>query len=341
MSLASLDLNLLVVLDTVLSEQSVARAAQRLHVTPSAISNALARLRVALGDPLVTRKGRGIVATPRAVELAPALARALVELERVVAHGPFDAPSCTRAFTLAMADAGQIAWLPSIASAMAREMPNARLRVLDIASLLSLGDLGSTEVDLHVGVRATGPGIHAEALLEERTVLVARKGHPACARRLSRQRLGSLRHVAVEMAPGRGFRDSVATAYARAKTDRSVSMTVPTFAAAAAVASATDLVATLPASLLQLHGTPLGLRKVPGPVPVHSVTLSLCWHERTHADPAMSALRGLGSVFKPLSILRKMCSILADGTLGSTDGRAVGAIAAVAAIRVKEGRTAR
>jgi len=292
-SLSSLDLNLLVVLDTVLSEQSVARAAQRLHVTPSAISNALARLRVALGDPLVTRKGRGIVATPRAAELAPALARALGELERVLAQGPFDAASCTRTFTLAMADAGQVAWLPGIATAMARDMPKARLRVVDIASLLSLGDLGSSEVDLHVGVRATGPGIHAAALLDEPTVLVARQDHPACARKLSRRSLGSLCHVGVVMAPGQGFRDRVAAAYAQARTERTVTLTVPTFAAAAAVAAATDLVATLPESLLAVHGSRLGLRRVQGPVPVHSVTMALCWHERTHADPATIEFRAL------------------------------------------------
>jgi DNA-binding transcriptional LysR family regulator len=284
---------LLLVLDTVLSEQSVARAARRLHVTPSAISNALARLRVALGDPLVTRKGRGIVATPRAAELAPALARALSELGRVIAQVPFDAARCTRTFTLALADVGQVSMLPSIASALAREMPNARLRVVDIASLLSLGDLASHEVDLHIGVRANGPGIHAQPLLEDPTVLVARRGHPVCTRKLSRQRLGSLLHVAVEMAPGRGLRDSVAAAYARSRIDRNVSVTVPTFAAAAAVAAGTDLVATLPASLLAAHGARLGLCSVPGPVPVHSVTLALCWHERTHTDPAMLALREL------------------------------------------------
>jgi DNA-binding transcriptional LysR family regulator len=292
-SLSSLDLNLLLVLDTVLSEQSVARAARRLHVTPSAISNALARLRVALRDPLVTRKGRGIVPTPRALELAPALARAMAELERAIAHEPFDAASCTRTFTLAMADAGQVAWLPSIASAVAREMPNARLRIVGIDSLVALGDLGSTEVDLHIGVRATGTGIHAEPLLDEPTVLVARKNHPQCARRLSRGRLGSLRHVGLEMAPGRGFRDPVAVAYARARTHRTVSLTVPTFAAAAAVAAATDLVATLPASLFAVQGARLALRTVEGPVPVHTVTMALCWHERTHTDSAMSAFRAL------------------------------------------------
>jgi DNA-binding transcriptional LysR family regulator len=291
--LSSLDLNLLLVLATVLSEQSVARAAKRLHVTPSAVSNALARLRVALGDPLVVRKGRGIVPTPRAAELAPALARTMAELERAIVELPFEGATCTRTFTLAMADAGQVARLPSIASALAREMPNARLRVVGIDSLLSLGDLGSTEVDLHVGVRATGPGIHAVPLLDEPTVLVARKDHPACAGRLSRRQLGSLRHVGVEMAPGRGFRDKAALVYARARTDRTVTMTVPTFAAAAAVAAATDLVATLPASLFAAHGTRLDLRTVEGPVPVHTVTMALCWHERTHADPAMSEFRAL------------------------------------------------
>jgi DNA-binding transcriptional LysR family regulator len=109
-----------------------------------------------------------------------------------------------------MADVGQVARLPAIASAMAREMTKARLRAVGIDSLLSLGDLGSSEVDVHVGVRATGSGIHSEPVLDEATRLVARKNHPECARRLSRRRLSSLRHVGVAMAPGRGFRAPVA-----------------------------------------------------------------------------------------------------------------------------------
>ena len=154
MSIPSIDLNLLVVLDTVLAERSVARAAQRLHVTPSAISNALARLRLALGDPLVTRKGRGIVPTPRAIALGPVLTNALAELERAMAHPPFEAARCTQTFTLAMADVGQVTWLPTVAAAMANEMPNARLRVVGIDAMVALGDLPSSEVDLHVGVAA-------------------------------------------------------------------------------------------------------------------------------------------------------------------------------------------
>src|SRR5882672_7724264 len=163
-SITSIDLNLMLVLHTVLAERNVARAAERLHVTPSAVSNALARLRGAMGDPLVTRKGRGIVPTPRATELAPAIARAIRELELALVAAPFDAASCTRTFTLAVADVGQVAWVPRLATGMRRELPLAYLRVVGIDALVSLGDLTSSEIDLHLGVAGKGPGFHAEPL---------------------------------------------------------------------------------------------------------------------------------------------------------------------------------
>src|SRR5438128_7367030 len=120
----------MLVLHVVLLEQNVARAAGRLHVTPSAVSNALARLRDALGDPLVTRKGRGIVPTPRAIELAPILARTLHDLEAALVTAPFDAARCTRTFTIAVADVGQLAWISGLSIAMRREVALARLRVV-------------------------------------------------------------------------------------------------------------------------------------------------------------------------------------------------------------------
>lgn len=293
MILSTLDLNLLLVLDTVLAERSVARAAKRLHVTPSAISNSLAKLRSALGDPLVTREGRGIVPTPRATELRPGLARAIAELERVVTQGAFDPLACSRTFTIAMADGGQVAWLPKIAAALVKAMPNAQLRVVGIESLMALGDLGSGEIDLHLGMPAKGPGIHVERLFEEPTLLVARSGSPSAKGRLTRARLGLLRHVGVEMAPGRGFRDPVTAAYARAGVERHMGITVSTFGAAAAVAATTDLVATLPLSFFAAQHGRSGLTKLAGPVPHHTVPIALCWHERTHTDPAMLALRTL------------------------------------------------
>src|SRR5215470_13785517 len=139
--LEQLDLNLLLVLDTVLAERSVARAARRLHVTPSAVSNGLARLRAVLGDPLVARSGRGIVPTPRAAELAPALARALRDLGAAVSGPSVDPAATTRQLTLAIADVGQLVRLPRLAALVARELPRARLRVVGIDTLLSSGGL--------------------------------------------------------------------------------------------------------------------------------------------------------------------------------------------------------
>jgi DNA-binding transcriptional LysR family regulator len=292
-SIGALDLNLLVVLDTVLSERSVARAARRLHVTPSAVSNALARLRVELGDPLIARSGRGIVPTPRAAELAPALARALRDLDQAVHGAAYDPLTTTRRFTLAVADAGQVVRLPRIAECMAVEMPHARLRVVGIDSLVSLGGLAGTEVDVALGAGEHGTGVRTEALFVERIALIARRAHPTTKKPLTKAALATLRHVAIEMAPGKGFRDLAAVAFAKAGVPREVVMTVPSFTAAAAVVAGTDLVACVPASLLDVLGPRLGLRVASGAVPSYTVTMSLSWHERTHADPAMVGFREL------------------------------------------------
>jgi DNA-binding transcriptional LysR family regulator len=297
-SLASIDLNLLLVLDTVLEERSVVRAAERLHVTPSAISNSLARLRTVVGDPLVSRSGRGIVPTPRATTMAPALHRALRELDDVVHGGAFDPATTDRTFTIAMADAVQLVRLPPLAARLAVEMPRARLRALSIDTLLATGGLAGTEVDVVIGAGEGGPGVHEQPLYAERTVLVARAGHPRARARLSKTALGALRHVEVHVAAGRGNRPLAAT-YAELGIAREVVIVVPTFTAAAAIVAATDYVASLPASLVDVVGPRLGLVRLRPPLPAISVSIRMLWHERTHRDPALRAFRALLASAKP------------------------------------------
>ena len=175
----AIDLNLLVTLDAVLDEKSVVRAARRLHVTPSAVSNALARLRAAVGDPLLVRHGRGVLPTPRAAALAPAIGRALRDLDQAIHGDSFDPATTERELRLAIADVFQVVKLPAIVAALAANMPRARLRVLSIDTLVASGGLGGTEVDVVIGAGDKGPGVHATPLYEERMVLVARAGHPA------------------------------------------------------------------------------------------------------------------------------------------------------------------
>lgn len=291
MNIRGIDLNLLVVLQTVLAERSVARAASRLHVTSSAISNSLARLRDLLGDPLLVKSGRGIVPTARALELEPVLSRALVDLERAVTGVAFDPAETTRRFTLAIADAGQIVQIPALARDFAAAFPRARLRVVGIDTYLSTGGVAGTEIDVLVGaVDAAAAGFHSVPLYEEHAVLVARRDHPVFRSAGSRAQLGGLRHVDVEVAPGRGYRD-LASSYASLGIEREVALVVPSFTAAAAIVGATDHVATLPASLVQRHGSAFGVREVRGTAPRLTIAIRLVWHDRTHDDPLMRRFR--------------------------------------------------
>ena len=293
MSLARIDLNLLVVLDTVLSERSVVRAARRLHLTPSAISNSLARLREIFGDPLVVRNGRGVVPTSRAEAVAPALKLALNQVERVIQADVFDPSTTTRQFTLAVADAGQLSRLPKLVKLLQKEMPRAELRVVGIDTYLSSGGVGKGEIDVAlIAADEEVPGIHTTPLYRETSVLVSRREHPCARRRISKAQLSELRHVEVQVAPGRGYRE-LARQYTELDIKREVVVIVPSFIAAAAIVAGTDFVATLPESLVKALGPRLGLELMLAPAPKVTLDLKLIWHDRTDGDPAMRAFRTL------------------------------------------------
>ena len=293
MSLARIDLNLLVVLDTVLSERSVVRAARRLHLTPSAISNSLARLREIFGDPLVVRSGRGVVPTSRAEALGPALKLALNQVERAIQSEVFSPSTTTRQFTLAVADAGQLSRLPKLVQLLAKEIPRAQLRVVGVDTYVSSGGVGKGEIDVAlIAVDEEGPGIHATPLYPETSLLVSRRGHKHARKRISKTQLGELRHVDVQVAPGRGYRE-LARQYEELDIKREVAVVVPSFMAAAAIVAATDFVATLPESLVKALGPRLGLEVMLAPAPRVTLDLKLIWHDRTDGDPAMRAFRAL------------------------------------------------
>jgi DNA-binding transcriptional LysR family regulator len=291
-SIQNLDLNLLVVLDAVLAERSVARAARRLHVTPSAVSNALARLREALGDPLFARSGRGIAPTPRALELAPALARALRDLHAAVTGDGFDPRSTSRQFTLAIADLGQLAFVPRLARLLAKEMPRARLRVVGIDVMVASGGLAGTEVDVAVAMAQKSPGLHALPLYSEELVLTVAGGNRRVARSWSKAALEAVRHVDVQVVPGTSA-VALTAAFTRAGVTRDVAVVTPTFMAAAAVVATTEHVAALPERLLELVRPILGLQRIRSVLPPVVVDIHLVWHERTHRDPAMAVFREL------------------------------------------------
>lgn len=292
-NLSAIDLNLLVVLRAVLHERSVARAAARLHVTPPAVSNALARLRELFGDPLFVRSGRGITPTPRALELAPLLERSLGVLETSLQRAAFDPASCTRELTIALSDADLVASLSAIAKVFTRRLPKATLRVVTLDTLVSLGGLAGESVDLAIGPPLDEPGHHCQFLFEEQGVLIARRGHPRVRRVLSKEAFNREGHVDILLLlgrPGVGNR-AVEQAMREAGLVRRIVATVPTFAAAASIVASTDFLSGMPLRAARLFARALPIQILEGPTRPFRFPMHLCWHDRTHHDPAVAAFR--------------------------------------------------
>lgn len=294
MKLSAIDLNLLLVLHTVLSEGSVARAATKLHVTPPAVSNALARLRDLLGDPLLVRRGRGLVPTPRAVELAPRLASALRELELAIdENAAFDPRTTRRRFVLACPDAHHLVTVPRIAAELARVMPHAQLHVVSIDQLAASDGLSAGTVDAAVApVGVDMHDLHAQHLYTDEPVLVVREGHPMGSR-LTRAQFNALRHIDVWLLFGRpGIGNQLAEDYMRRHgLVRQIAVIVPGFAAAAAIAAHSDLAAGMPRQVAEKLAEQLPIKLHRLPAPPMRIDVQLVWHTRTHHDPGAIAFR--------------------------------------------------
>src|SRR5262245_981031 len=290
MSLEAIDLNLVLVLHHVLGEGTIVRAAQRLHVTPSAVSNSLARLRELLGDPLVVRRGRTIVPTPFARELAPEVATAVESLRAVLgARHDFDAAACTRSFTLASAD--NIGILPNIASRFAHALPRASLRVVTLDHAVASDGLASGDVDVLLGLPPTiSREIRSEPAYSDRLVCAMwRKAAPA-GRRLTLRRFLDARHVEVAL-QGKHAIDYVDGVLSRLGHRRSIALSVPQFALAASCVVGTPFISMLPASMAKELTSSLPITVYRPPFELPAITILQLWHARSDADPGTSLLR--------------------------------------------------
>lgn len=287
--MSSPDLNLLVTLDMLLAEGSVARAARRLRLSPSAMSRALARLRAATGDPLLVRAGRGLVPTPRALDLRDRV-RGLVEDAQSVLRPveQFDLARLVRTFTLRCSDGFAENFGPALMARLAREAPGVRLRFVSKPERDS-GPLRDGTVDLETGVvgEATAPEVRAQALFRDRFVGVVRRGHPLARERMTPARYRAGRHILVSR---RGLESGPLDEALKAQgLERRIVVIVGGFAAALALARGSDLIASVP----ERHTGNLrtGLHSFSLPVVLPKVTVSLLWHPRLASDPAHRWLR--------------------------------------------------
>jgi DNA-binding transcriptional LysR family regulator len=281
------DLNLLVTLDVLLAEGSVARAARRLALSASAMSRALARLRETTGDPLLVRAGRSLVPSPRALELRERVRQIVHDAEAALRPArELDLGKLARTFTLRTSDGFVETFGPALIARVQAEAPGVRLRFVAKRDRDST-PLREGTVDLETGVvaKSTGPEVRAQALLRDRFVGVVRAGHPLSERKVTAARYAAARHVRVaRQSPDHGPVDE-----ALRPLQRDVVAVVGGFSAALALARATDLVATVPER--HTGGLRTGMFTFALPMPTPPITVSLMWHPRLDADPAHAWLR--------------------------------------------------
>jgi DNA-binding transcriptional LysR family regulator len=284
------DLNLLVTLDVLLAEGSVARAAERLRLSPSAMSRALARLRATTGDPLLVRAGRGLVPTPRALELRERVGQLVQDGAAVLRPAKtLDLKQLVRTFTLRTRDGFVENFGPELIARVERHAPGVRLRFVPKPDKDST-PLRDGTVDLETGVvgDTIGPEVRAQALFRDRFIGVVRMGHPLGKGRMTPVRYAAGRHVAVSR---RGLdKGPIDEALKLLGLERQIITFVGTFPAALALARSSDLIASVP----ERHTGNLraGMHSFPLPVPMPEFTVSLLWHPRQDADPAHRWLRG-------------------------------------------------
>jgi DNA-binding transcriptional LysR family regulator len=294
----SLDLNLLVLLDALLGEESVTRAARRLHLSAPAMSHALARVRDALGDPVLVRAGRAMVPTPRAVALREPVRRMLEEARAWLTSGaPARLDTLTRDFVVRAPDGIPIVYGAALIAALNAKLPCASLRFVP-ESDSDAGALREARIDLDIGASPEGiPELLSEPLFTQSWVGAVRRGHPLVPRsgriiergRLSAARYTAGRHVGLTQR-GRA-REPVDVALERLGLQRTLALVVPGAYAALVSASRSDLVATVPARVARAVAKPLALKVFTLPLRVPSTLVVQAWHPRFDADPAHRHLR--------------------------------------------------
>lgn len=291
--LRRLDLNLLVVLHTVLETGNVTAAARRLNMSQPAVSRALTRLRNVFSDALFVKGARGVIATPRALALQRPMASLLAELGAAIGDTKFDPATSTRVFRIATTDYGALAVL---APAIGPLRTSALGIGVDIVPLTAatFAQLGSADIDLALYSDDPTPmPLLSRPVFEEGYVSVMRAGHPASAElidgRLTLETFLAYDHILVSLNGDRtGVVDAALKPMGRSRT---VALTLPYFSTAALVAAQTDLLLTLPQRVAACFAGPLRLQTADAPIELDGFGYRLLWHPRSETDPGNCWLR--------------------------------------------------
>ena len=291
--LSDVDLNLLYVLQVLIEELNVTKAATRLNVSQPAVSRSLSRLRDMFDDPLFIRTSHGLSATSKTENLAPLLADMLKGLEHLIQPSEFDPITSKRRFVLSTTDFGTLTVLPKILDLFRQQAPNA---ILDVKSWNedSVSELDQTNIDIAVAVLSKEPpsSIRAMRLKSDRLVCLARKNHPNIVQELTLD--GYLKASHIQVVLGRREYFAVDRELDKMGYKRHVAVQRPNFVPAARVVMDSDLLLTVPRLFAEdMIETVTGMELYELPFTTREFDYSMMWHERFQRDAAHVWFRGL------------------------------------------------
>ncbi len=294
-----LDLNLSRVLNVLLLERNVTRAAERLGVTQQAVSNSLRRLREEFDDPLLVRVGHGMQLTPLAASLLEPLCDALLRLEGALTRRPnFDPATTARTFRVVMPHYHSFVLLPKTLQTLAAEAPLIRLLVQD-ATGFDMAALERGDIDLVALEEGSARGaddrcgdrIKSRRFVEDDFVCLIDQASSEPQGELTAERYNRLPHCVMRSAPE--TRTQTERGWEKLGIAPHVALVAPGYAVMVLTLSGTGLVATVPRRIARVFAQPLGLRVYECPIPLERLCGELRWHQRADDDPAHAYMRSV------------------------------------------------
>ncbi len=286
-----LDLNLLKVFKTLYSEQNMTRAADLLHLTPSAVSHAVKRLRFALDDELFVRSQNKMVPTPACQRMAPAVIDNLTRLQQALLQwGNFDPSTSDYHFHIGMHDALEPSVVPQLAKLLSRKAPNVAFSSVKLDRANIERELGSGKVDLAIDVAVPiKPPVKRLDVFAAGFRVLMRKDHPY-AKDLSKSKYLAATHITVSNRPSGMTAED--TLFQEQGVERKSKMRCQNYFARCEVVRNSDQILTVP-KLLAMRLIDDGLVMLDAPFDLTPFPTSLYWHEHTESDAALRWLRDL------------------------------------------------
>ncbi len=292
MHIKDIDLNLLRLFDAVYRTRNVSRAAELLDLTQPAASQALTRLRLLIKDPLFVRAGGGVQPTPKADRLADAVRNALGLLEEALNESAqFEPLQSHKVFRIHMSDIGEGRFLPDLMVALQRQAPGVRLETWPVPRHEIPQRLDSGAIDFAFGFLPTVKDTQRVQLIQDRYVVLLRKGHPFAAKKRSGPALlSALRQL--EFVAVRAHSDTLRILEMQQLQDR-IRLTTEHFLVLPAIVRATDLAVVMPRNVARIFAAEGGYTLIEPALPLRDFTVSLHWSRRFESDPGNQWMRGL------------------------------------------------